>query len=80
MATMLKDLIEKRKEKSFYDPETVSDEEALGVLIAVHYQWDAKKIIEAFQYALEDANFHTLNSKISELIREEFSSCPKTQC
>jgi hypothetical protein len=71
--TTLQDLINDKKQSAFRFPDTASDEEALGLLIAKHYRWDGGRILSALQYALEDANFHDLNSKISDLAQKEFA-------
>lgn len=55
----LQALIEERKRRSFTDPSQASDEEALGILISQHFQWDGYAIIRTFAEALTDANFHT---------------------
>jgi hypothetical protein len=33
--------------------------EEIGIDIARHFEWDGRKIMEAFIAALTDANFHT---------------------
>lgn len=45
-----------------YEPK---DTELMGLMISNYFKWDSR-IIDAFQVALEDANFHTLNAKIDE--------------
>jgi hypothetical protein len=56
-----------------YEPEYqagVSDAEALGAMISAYFEWDGIKILNAFQAALEDANFHSINQQI-DIIREK---------
>ena len=67
--SILKDLIDVGR-KTFYRAEyqaTVSDAEVLGVIVAKYHKWTFKPIIETILHALEDANFHTLTDKITEL-------------
>jgi hypothetical protein len=49
---------------------TVSDAEALGAMIAIYFKWDGIQILNALQYALEDANYHSINQQI-DIIREK---------
>ena len=46
----------------------IEDAEILGVMVAGFFEWTGQPIIKAFQSALEDANFHTLNSQITDLV------------
>jgi hypothetical protein len=43
----------------------------LGVIIAHYFKWNGEKIYETFSNALEDANYHTFNEKMSMLWRKE---------
>lgn len=52
-------LIEAQKQESFTDPSTASDEDALGVLISHHTEWDGAAILRIAAFAMEDANFHS---------------------
>ena len=56
--------------KSHYVPEyqnSIPDAEALGKLLAFYFRWDGAQIMDAFQSALEDANFHSINEQITNL-------------
>jgi hypothetical protein len=64
----LQQLIESQKQASFIDPSTASDDEALGILVSNHYEWDGIGIMRAFAAALEDANFHTNARMIDDWI------------
>jgi hypothetical protein len=57
--TALTGLIQEQKRTSFTNPDKATDTDALGILIAHHFEWDGIKIMETFFSALEDANFHT---------------------
>ena len=48
----------------------ITDAEALGAMISIYFKWDGVQIMNAFQYALEDANFHSINQQI-DIIREK---------
>ena len=37
-------------------------------MVAQYHEWAGAPIFDTIQSALEDANFHTLNEKFSELI------------
>jgi hypothetical protein len=49
---------------------TVSDEEAMGLLISNFFEWDGLAILKTTYSALEDANFHTENETIKMLIEK----------
>ena len=51
-------LIQEQKHRSFTDPAKASDEDALGIVIAHHFEWDGHAILRTAAAALEDANFH----------------------
>ena len=51
----------------FIKPETASDFDALGILIANYCKWQGKNMQEVVYSMLEDANFHTLNKQIEEV-------------
>ena len=63
----IKQLIEEQKKKSFTDPSTASDQEALGILISQYFKWDGKKIFETSYNAFEDSNFHSFNEQFESL-------------
>jgi hypothetical protein len=64
MNATLQLLIDATKEETYTDPSTVSDADALGVLIAQHFEWGCEDILECLQAACEDANMHSLNRLI----------------
>jgi hypothetical protein len=60
--------------KERYMPEyqaDISDAEALGAMIASYFRWDGIQILNAMQYALEDANFHSINEQINTIRKKE---------
>lgn len=65
--TGLSALVEAQKQASFTDPSTASDEEALGILLANHLEWDGAAILRVTEAALEDANFHTESEQIATI-------------
>lgn len=66
----LKKLIDAKKQSAFVDDykDKATDEEALGLLIAGYFEWDGLAILKTLYSALEDANFHTENKTISDMI------------
>ena len=64
----LKAMLEAQKKQSFIEPDKATDQEAAGLLLARYFKWDGVKILEAAYSALEDANFHTENETIRQLI------------
>ncbi len=56
--TALAALIDAQKAQSFTEPSKASDEDALGILISQHFEWDGHAIMRVARAALEDANFH----------------------
>ena len=67
----LKQLIDEQKKKSFRDPSTALDSEALGIMISQYFEWNGKEIFLTSYNAFEDSNFHTLNEKFENLWEEE---------
>jgi hypothetical protein len=66
---VLKPLLEEIRTDS-YLPEyrkKISDSELVGVMVAKYFLWTNPDITKAFLYALEDANFSTLESQIEKL-------------
>lgn len=59
-----------QREISFTDPSTADPEDALGILIAKHLQWDGHAILRVAFWALEDANFHSEAETIVRLLKE----------
>ena len=73
MDNKLKALI-KATIKARYEPDyqaDISDAEALGALISSYFKWDGIQILNAFQAALEDANFHSINAQIDDIREKE---------
>ena len=60
-------LIEATKKSAFTDDYKATTEEALGIILAKFYEWNGNKILKASAYALEDANYHTESSIVSDL-------------
>lgn len=60
--------------KERYEPEyqpSITDAQALGAMISNHFMWDGVQILDALQYALEDANFHSINEQINAIRKKE---------
>ena len=51
------------KEEGFVNPDAVSDEESLGVLISQAGQWTGDYIFQAATFAFEDSNYHSFNEE-----------------
>jgi hypothetical protein len=69
----LKPLIEAAIKERF-EPDyqaSISDAEALGAIISTYFKWDGIQILNAMQYALEDANFHSINEQINTMREKE---------
>lgn len=72
----LGDLIEAQKHKSFTDPRMAEDEDALGILIANHLEWDGAAILKVASYALTDGNFHTEATAVDHLLERLLKDMP----
>jgi hypothetical protein len=71
--TDLKTLIDETIKERFV-PEYqagITDAEALGAMISSYFRWDGIQILNALQYALEDANFHSINEQINTIREKE---------
>lgn len=68
MENKIQTLLEEIKNESFTKGYTATDQEAMGLLISHYFHWDGIKILESTYNALEDANFHTENEKIADMI------------
>lgn len=68
----IKTLIENTIKEKFMEEYQagIKDSEALGVMLSSYFGWDGIQILDCFQAALEDANFHSLNEQIT-LLREK---------
>jgi len=66
---VVKFLIEDAKKEHFTEEyrDSITDANALGVLISKYFKWDGIQILDCLQEALQDANFHTINKEISSL-------------
>jgi len=64
---ILNPLIEAMKKSAFTDDYKATTEEALGIILAKFYEWNGNKILKASANALEDANYHTESSIVSDL-------------
>jgi len=64
-------LIQDHKKECFTDPNTATDEEALGIMISQYFKWDGNKIFKTSYNAFEDSNFHSLNEKFENLWEKE---------
>ena len=63
----LKQLIQDKKDTAFVDGYKASDAEALGLLIAQHFEWDGEQIFQTMFCAMEDSNFHEFNIKMKDV-------------
>lgn len=72
IAEKLKVLIDEQKNQSFIADykDKATDSEALGIIISQYFGYEGLEIMRALSNALEDANFHSVNSKIIEMIDE----------
>jgi hypothetical protein len=61
----------KRLIENYRGTAIVPDAEVLGVIVAQYFDWDGWKICQAFMSALEESNFHSLNSRIAEVVDKE---------
>ena len=56
------------KKNSFTDDYNATDSEALGMLVSKVLEWDGLQILETLGFALENANFHSENAQVQEMI------------
>ena len=56
------------KKNSFTDDYSATDSEALGMLVSKVLEWDGLQILETLGFALENANFHSENAQVQEMI------------
>ena len=76
---VLKQIAEHSAESCFTDsykkPENLAERmnSGLGIAIAAYCEWCGLEIMEIFEAALEDANFHTEAAQVSEMIEREKS-------
>ena len=71
MNKILDDLIQIQKKQSFVKKfrNNVTNQEALGILISQHFEWDGIDILRTCAEALTDANFHKEASIVENLIK-----------
>ena len=71
--TELKALIDETIKERFMEEyqSGISNAEALGAMVSVYFKWDGIQILNAFQAALEDANFHSINEQINTIREKE---------
>ncbi len=67
---VLKALIQAQIKKSFVPDyqSKATDSDGLGLMISKYFEWDGLEILKTLSTALEDANFHTENQVVRELI------------
>jgi hypothetical protein len=70
MKEQVKRLLEVVKEQHYNEPATVTDEQAMGILMAQYFEWDGLAILRATFEGLEDSNFHTENKTIQAMIEK----------
>lgn len=67
----LRRVIEDGTRGAFVDGYTAAEPECLGLIISHHYEWDLDRILDAFAYALEDANAHDEGAVVRGWMEEE---------
>ena len=72
MKEKLKELIKEQIKKSFVTEyqSQATDDQALGLMLCQYFEYDGLAILKATYSALEDANFHTENRTIEQMIRK----------
>lgn len=68
MCKALSQLASQQGKDSFVEGYQFKESEALGILIAHHYEWDGRRIMEVFESALEDANYHSEAAQVAKWI------------
>ena len=66
----LQELVDGIKKQSFTEGYKATDQEALGILISTYFEWDGLRCLEALGFALENANFHSENEVVQDLIKK----------
>jgi len=68
----LKEIAENQIKKSFIKEyqNYATIEEGLGLAISRYFEWDGLAILKTMYSALEDANFHSENQIIAEMINK----------
>lgn len=65
----LGDAIKRAIQECYSEKNSVSEEQVLGVMIAVHFGWDGLAILKTAALALEDANFHDECEQVMQMLR-----------
>ena len=68
--SQLSEAINNEKGGMWTDPESSNDLETLGILVSKHCNWELDGIAAVLFAALEDSNYHTLNERVSTLIKD----------
>jgi len=59
--------LERIKRENFNAPYQAGDAEAFGLIASRFFDYDGIAIMEAAEYALEDANFHTESGQLADM-------------
>lgn len=66
----LQAILHEIKETHYTNPKSVSDSQAIGILMAKYFEWDGLEILKATFEGLEDSNFHSENEVILQMIHK----------
>lgn len=69
LRTLIKTCLNIVIESAFIDPTNISEEEGFALLLSKYFQWSPDSIMMVTSAALEDANCHTLKTKIDNLMK-----------
>ena len=58
---------------AFIDPSNHSEKEGFALLLSKYFEWSPADIMEVASHALEDANCHTLRTKLDKMVKEELN-------
>ena len=69
---LMPEVIKLVKETTYINPNDsrVTDADVLGLIVSKYLQWCGSDIMEAMFSALEDANFHDLNKRLSKTYKD----------
>ena len=62
--TIIDPLIEEIREVCFVEGANPSDAECFGLIMSKYMEWDCENIVGATLEALEDSNYHSLNTAL----------------
>ena len=65
----LGDAIRSVKKEFYSQDRNATEEDILGVMIAVHFGWDGLAILQTAAVALEDANFHDECEQVMRMLK-----------